>query len=90
MFLTRLKTALELVMVFVLMCARTGAFENGPRGAFDVQSPTTEIVTVPTKPTEPVTDPAESVARIAGRIRDNYAPSTPCAPCSRRRAWIDP
>ena len=73
MNLTRLKIALELVLVFVLIGARAGAFAPDPREAVNDQSPTTEIVTMPTRPNEPVTDPTESVARIAGHIKDNYA-----------------
>ena len=73
MNLTRPKIAWELVLVFVLIGARAGAFAPNPREAVNDQSPTTEIVTIPTSPIEPVTDPTESVARIARHIKDNYA-----------------
>jgi hypothetical protein len=70
---TRLKIALAVVLVFVLIGTRADAFAHNPRGAFDTESLPTEIVVVPTRPNEPVTDPTESVARIAGHIKDNYA-----------------
>jgi hypothetical protein len=73
MNLTTLKIALELVLVFVLIGARAGAFAHNPREAVNDQSPTTEIVTMPSRPNEPVIDPTESITRIAGHIRDNYA-----------------
>jgi hypothetical protein len=73
MNLTRLKIAPAVVLVFVLIGTRADAFAHNPRGAFDTESLPTEIVVMPTRPNEPVTDPTESVARIAGHIKDNYA-----------------
>ena len=73
MFLTRLKSALKLVLAFVIIGARAGAFAQNLRGDFGDHRTPTEIAAMSTRPIEPVTDPTESVARIAGRIRDNYA-----------------
>jgi hypothetical protein len=74
MLVTKPKLALELVIAIGLVGTGAGVFAGNLCEAPDDFSPTTEIPTTPTKPVAQVTDPQQSVARIADHIRDNYAP----------------
>jgi RNA polymerase sigma factor (sigma-70 family) len=73
MFLTKLKAAMQLVLILGLIGTGAGVFARNLWEGSEDQGPATEPPTAPARPITVATDPQQVIGRITDHIKDNYA-----------------